>query len=96
MSPAPVVPLVTDIGQRIRGALAKLPAILAADPDRARAALQDVLGPEITLRPAKAGGYLEAEFGVEVSPLVAGISGLSEKVVAGARLTFYRHVVELR
>ena len=80
---APVVPLVTDISLRIRKALARLPAILADDPDRARAALQDILGPEITLRPALALGYLEAEFGVEVSPLAAGISGLSEKMVAG-------------
>ena len=63
--------------------LARLPAILADDPDRAPAALQDILGPEITLRPALALGYLEAEFGVEVSPLAVGVSGLSEKMVAG-------------
>jgi len=64
--------------------LNKLPEVLDRDPSRAREALREDLSPEIVLRPAAAGGYLEAEYGLEVTPLAACAGGASESMVAGA------------
>lgn len=88
---APVaVPLVTDIRARFERLLERLPQALLTQPEQARAQLQDVLGPEITLRPAAEGGYLQAEIGIEVMPMAVS-AGVSEKMVAGACYRDYRH-----
>ena len=82
--PPAVVPLVTDVRERIRTAVARLPELLERDPERARAALRDAgLGPQITLRPAADGPYLNAEIDLEIVPLAAVSNGLSESMVAG-------------
>ncbi len=78
-----VVPLVTNIRPRIKAAVARLPRLLEADPEQGRAALRDAgLGPQITLRPATDGRYLNAEIDLEVIPLAVA-SGASELMVAG-------------
>ena len=53
------------------------------DPDRARAALMDAIGPQIVLDPDQSGRFLWAEFGLEPTPLRAAV-GESEIMVAGA------------
>ena len=85
--PPAAVPLVTDVRERIRGAVARLARLLEKDPERARAALRDAgLGPQITLRPATDGPYLNAEIDLEIVPLAAISNGLSESMVAGGQL----------
>jgi site-specific DNA recombinase len=82
-----VVPLVTGLRARIRAAVARLPRLLEKDPERARAALRDAgLGPQITLRPAADGPYLNAEIDLEILPLMAVCNKVSESMVAGDRL----------
>jgi site-specific DNA recombinase len=79
-----VVPLVTDVRGRIKAAVTRLARLLEKDPERARAALRDAgLGPQITLRPATDGPYLNAEIDLEIMPLAAISNGPSELMVAG-------------
>jgi hypothetical protein len=80
----PVLRVPPDVRVRYRQMLKDLPTVLRKAPARARAALQDVLSPEIILRPAAAGTYLEAEFGLEITALAAFAGGPSESMVAGA------------
>jgi hypothetical protein len=72
--------------------LGQLPETLSRKPQRAHAALQDVLAPETVLRPAATRGFLEAEFGLDIAPLAATAGGVSEIMVAGVR--YARHVQE--
>jgi hypothetical protein len=51
--------------------------MLDTDPERARAALVDAIGPRITLGPDQSGKFLWADFGVEPAPLLA-VAGESE------------------
>lgn len=75
---------VPDIRARFSRMLDALPEVLSRDPPRAREWLRQYLSPEIVLRPAAAGSYLEAEYGLEITPLAACAGGVSEIMVAGA------------
>ncbi len=85
--PPAIVPLVTDVRERIKVAVNELARLLEKDPERARAALRDAgLGPQITLRPAANGAYLNAEIALEIVPLAAifewpvGINGSGGRI----------------
>jgi hypothetical protein len=51
---APVIPLISDLRTPIKAAVARLDAVLAGEPEKARAALQEWLPSTIPLRRAKA------------------------------------------
>ena len=77
-------PVKVDVRGRFKRMLERLPEVLGQEPARARAALREVLSPEIILRPAPGGTYLEAEFGLEMTTPLALAAGASETMVAGA------------
>lgn len=78
---------VPNVRERFRRMLDRLPEVLSLEPARAREALREVLPPEITLRPAPAGGYLLPAFGVEMMPLAACAGG-RRKNSSGGRMAF--------
>lgn len=75
--------LVPRVAERYKALVAKLEDNSNKDVERARAALADVIGERITLRPDGSGTYLWAELEFRATPLLA-VVGLPEIVVAGA------------
>jgi hypothetical protein len=71
----------------------RLDEVRAAEPERGRAALQEVLGERITLQPDASGRFLWAD-GNSTAP--AGRGASADLVVAGACLPAYMLEVELR
>ena len=63
--------------------LRRLNAALSEDPERARAALRDVIGEAITLQPDKSRKFLWAEYEMKTAALLGAAVG-SEIMVAGA------------
>ena len=74
--------MVPNVAEHYRKMVGRLDESLNRDVERARAALQDVIGSSVTLQPDESGQYLWAEFGLETAPLVSAASG-SELMVAG-------------
>jgi site-specific DNA recombinase len=75
--------LAPNVRERCLGILRRLQQTLGSDPERARAALVDAIGPRIILDPDQSGKFLWADFGLEPAPLLA-VAGGSEIMVAGA------------
>lgn len=80
--PAKVRNIAPNVRERCLGIVRRLEETLGRDPERARAALVEAIGPRITLDPDPSGGFLWADFGMELTPLRA-VSGGSEIMVAG-------------
>jgi DNA invertase Pin-like site-specific DNA recombinase len=81
--PAPTTKMVPRVGERYRALVSKLEASLSLDVERARVALQDVIGHSVTLKPDDSGKFLWAEVGIKTTPMLEKASG-SDLVVAGA------------
>lgn len=67
--------VVPRIRERYRAMLGRLEDALQRDPERARAALQDVIGARVILQPDDSGKFLWAEFGSEAAALVQAAVG---------------------
>jgi site-specific DNA recombinase len=80
---ADVLTLVPRIAARYLEIVTCLEGALGRNPERARAALTDVIGPRITLQPDPSGKHLWADFGLEAGPLLVA-AGMPEIMVAGA------------
>ena len=63
----------------------RLDQVLTAEPERGRAALQEVLGERITLQPDASGRFLWAEYSLGIAPLLQGAGASADLMVAGAR-----------
>ncbi|MCP5328577.1 MAG: recombinase zinc beta ribbon domain-containing protein [Sinobacteraceae bacterium] len=82
--PPKVRTLAPNVREVCLGIVRRLQATIQnQDPDRARAALMDAIGPQIVLDPDQSGRFLWADFGLEPTPLRAAV-GESEIMVAGA------------
>jgi hypothetical protein len=81
-----VVQVPPRLADKYRQLAANLEATLTRDPERARAALVDILGAPIRLSPDPMRTYLIAETEIQ-TPLKQGASGAlgTELMVAGAR-----------
>jgi hypothetical protein len=82
---------VPRVAERYKAALGRLHAALAQDSERARAALQDVIGEAVTLQPDESRKFLWAEYEMKTAALL-GVAGGGESVlvVAGASYTLSR------
>jgi len=75
--------IVPRVAERYRAMLGRLNAALSEDPERARAALQDVIGEFVILQPDESGRFMWAEYEMKTAALIGAAVG-SEIMVAGA------------
>ena len=87
----PVGRVMPRVAERCKAMLRRLHAALAQDSERARAALQDVIGGAVTLQPDMSRKFLWAEYEMKTAALL-GLAGGGESVimVAGAQFFNYR------
>jgi site-specific DNA recombinase len=74
--------IIPHLAERALAIVARLEEPLGHDPERARTALMEAIGPKIMLLPDESRKYLWADYGLESVPLVAAAVG-SELMVAG-------------
>jgi site-specific DNA recombinase len=70
-----VARIAPNVAEHYRALVGRLDETLGKDAERSRTALQEAIGPRITLRPDESGGYLWAEFGLEAAPLLRAAVG---------------------